>query len=94
MVDADTDFLLRLEAAHPEGMDMFRGRLHEIQCPTLFTCSIQDDLVPFAAPQMFEMAQQVAGSWYFTSNASAHPFMWTCPDTFRAVARDFLSTLK
>lgn len=93
VVEADTELFLTIEKEKSrQGMwEIHEGRLSEIRCPALFTCSLNDDLVPGVGPQMLEMASQVAGSQFFANQQGSHPLMWSAPKAFQAAARAFLT---
>lgn len=88
VVDADTAMLA---SYLPAGIDYFDGRLGKISCPALLTASLTNSLLPAVAPQLCQMAQQIAQSQLFLLNAGNHPLMWTRPDEFRMVADAFLA---
>jgi pimeloyl-ACP methyl ester carboxylesterase len=92
VVDADTEMFLKIkkELAHEGIWEVHQGRLSEIRCPVLFTCSLTDELIPKAGLQMLEMAAQVQNSQYFAANQGGHPLIWSCPQTFQSVVRGFL----
>jgi valacyclovir hydrolase len=91
VVDADSSFLTRLDAANPGGVDLFGERLREIHCPVLFTVSLTDSLLHHPGEQAIQMAKQVPGSWLIAVHAGDHPFMWSCPVAFQSAARDFIN---
>lgn len=87
VVNADSKLLLNFA---DKGGDLFNGALATIKCPVLFTGSLKDSYIPDIGEQNVRMAKQVQSSRTFLSNEGDHPFMWTCPDLFRAVACQFL----
>jgi valacyclovir hydrolase len=93
VVDADTALLLALEeAGRPGGgWDIYEGRLAEIRCPVMFSCSLSDSLIPEVGSQMLAMSQKLPGSWFFSVNQGFHPLMWSQPQAFRAAAQAFLN---
>lgn len=93
VVNADTDFLNRLDAANPAGIDYFAGRLSEVRCPVLFSVSLADEMLDKPGQQVTRMAAQVPGSWAFATQEGSHPLMWSCPVAFRAVSSAFLQTI-
>ena len=94
VVDADSDFLRRLDEANPQGVDLFGSQLSQIRCPVLFSASLADGSIPQAAAQVPDMSAQVKGSWVFTVNAGDHPLMWSCPKAFQAAAKAFLASIE
>lgn len=91
VVEADNEIMLKL--AERDGQWFVRS-LSEIQCPTLFTGSLQDTMLFDGAVQMLEMASQVPESQLALFNGGDHPFMWSRPDRFRQTAGGFLSWLE
>jgi pimeloyl-ACP methyl ester carboxylesterase len=90
VVDADSSLLSRLDAANPDGVNLFGDRLCQVHCPVLFTVSLTDSLLPDPGRQAVDMSQQIPGSWLFTLHAGDHPLMWSCPAAFQAISREFL----
>jgi pimeloyl-ACP methyl ester carboxylesterase len=72
------------------GGDWFKGRLKEITCPTLFSASLSDTLLPNIGVEVVSMAAQVTGSQAFLYQGGSHPLMFSATDIFRAVADLFL----
>jgi valacyclovir hydrolase len=93
VVNADSDLFLRLEAANPDGIEFFHGRLAEIRCPVLFTVSLTDSLLHQPGNQALEAAQSVPESWLFAVNGGGHPLMWSRPAAYQAAVKGFLSSL-
>ena len=95
VVDADTELFLTIEKERAKDgvWEIHNGRLGEIRCPVLFTCAINDNLVPGIGPQMLEMAAQVVDSYYFASHQGSHPLMWSSAQLFQSVVRTFLSNI-
>lgn len=96
VVDADTELFSSIEKSRAAGgaWEIHQGRLPEIHCPVLFTCSLTDDLIPFAGAQMIEMASLVPGSQFYAVNQGSHPLMWSCPHHFQSAVRAFVQTIK
>jgi valacyclovir hydrolase len=93
VVEADSDLLIRLDAANPEGVDLFGDQLSQIRCPVLFTVSLIDSLLADPGKQAVQMANQVRGSWMFSIHGGDHPMMWSCPTVFQAISREFLQAV-
>ncbi len=91
VVKADSELLLDFADS---GGDFFKGSLNTIQCPVLFTASLEDTSIPDIGQQQVRMAQQIENSTVFLRNAGDHPLMWTCPAKFRSAARNFLIELR
>lgn len=87
VVDADSSMLLDFA---DRGGDLFEGRLNMIRCPVLFTGTLVDTFIPDMGAQCCRMAKQIPHAATFLCNDGDHPFMWTCPDLFRAVSAEFL----
>ncbi len=91
VVNADSNMLCRFME---NSGDLFRGRLKEITCPTLFTASLRDQLLPDAGEQLCRMSRQVPESRVYLVSSGSHPLMWTCPDRFRRMTDVFLCGLR
>jgi valacyclovir hydrolase len=87
VVEADSALLERLAE---RGGDVLGGALARIGCPTLFTGSLRDDLLPNVAEETCSMARQVAGSHVYFADSGNHPLMWSRPQAFRRAAGCFL----
>jgi len=94
VVDADSDFLSRLDQANPHGIDVFGSRLAEIRCPTLFTVSLTDRLLHDPGQQNVQAAQQIPDSWLVAVHGGDHPLMWSRAKEWQAAARAFLESLE
>jgi pimeloyl-ACP methyl ester carboxylesterase len=91
VVEADSDLMLRL--AERDGQ-WFERSLSEVDCPVLFTGSLQDSTLHDGAAQMVEMATRIPESQLMLVNGGDHPLMWTRSEIFRRVARSFLAGLE
>ncbi len=91
VVEADNRILL---AFAERGGDWFEGRLKEICCPTLLSCSLQDDLLPDVGGQIPRMAAQIAECEVFLVNGGGHPLMWSRPAAFHGAAAAFLNRVE
>jgi valacyclovir hydrolase len=87
VVEADSALLERLAE---RGGDLLGGALAQVSCPTLFTASLRDDLLPNVAEEACAMARQVRGSHVYLADSGNHPLMWSRPEAFRRVAGCFL----
>jgi pimeloyl-ACP methyl ester carboxylesterase len=91
VIEADSDIMLRL--AERNGR-WFERSLSEVQCPVLFTGSLQDATLHNGAVQMVEMATQIPESQLMLVSGGDHPLMWTRPEVFRRAAESFMSGLE
>lgn len=91
VIEADSDLLLRL--AERDGR-WFEQSQSEVECPVLFTGSLQDATLHNGAAQMVEMANQIPESQLMLVNGGDHPLMWTRPEVFRRAAESFLAGLE
>ena len=91
VIEADSYIMLRL--AERNGR-WFERSLSEVQCPVLFTGSLQDATLHNGAVQMVEMATQIPESQLMLVNGGDHPLMWTRPEVFRRAAESFLAGLE
>ena len=87
VVNADTQVC---RAFGERGGDWFEGRLKEITCPTLFSASLADSLLPGIGVEVVSMSAQVRGSQAYLYNGGDHPLMFSAPDLFRAAADRFI----
>ena len=87
VIQADSKLLLDL-AEH--GGDVFHGSLKEVRCPVLLTGSLHDSFLPHLGSQQIHMAEQIRECSLLQHDDGDHPFMWTCPADFRAVADQYL----
>jgi len=78
------------QAFGERGGDWFGGRLKEIACPTLFSASLKDVLLPNIGAEVASMAAQTPGSQAFLYHGGDHPLMFSAADIFRAQADLFL----
>ncbi|HMN61416.1 MAG TPA: alpha/beta hydrolase [Anaerolinea sp.] len=83
-----------IRAFGERGGDWFEGRLKEIACPTLFSASLTDDLLPRIGAEVVSMASQAPGSQAFLVNGGAHPLMFSAQAAFRAAADLFLDQVQ
>ncbi len=72
------------------GGDWFEGRLNEIACPTLFSASLSDSLLPHIGPEVASMTAQVTGSQALLYQGGDHPLMFSAPAIFRPAVDLFL----
>lgn len=91
VVDADSDLLLRVDAA---GKNFIENCPEQITCPVLLTGSLTDSLLPNLAERMPRIASRISGSHLHLNNNGDHPWMWACLEDFRAVCDLFLSRLE
>jgi pimeloyl-ACP methyl ester carboxylesterase len=91
VVEADTN-LMRRFAEH--GGDWFGSRLGDVQCPVLLTASMRDTALPRVTHRNCRMAEQIPDCRLYLHNKGGHPLMWSQPETFRAVADQFLRAIK
>jgi valacyclovir hydrolase len=87
VVEADSNLLLRLEKA---GNSWVKNGLSKIQCPVLFSASLEDESVPNAGEQVLSMARKVNNCQVFFTNHGNHPLMWSKEKDFRNIADLFL----
>jgi pimeloyl-ACP methyl ester carboxylesterase len=90
VVNADSNLLLRLAE---RGGDIFKGRLSEIQCPVLFTASLQDRSLPNLEEQICSMGRTVKNSRIYLTHSGDHPLMWSRADDFRTITDSFLNLI-
>lgn len=87
VIGADSDLFRRFGES---GGDWFGDHLVQIQCPVLFTASLQDAALPEVGSQLCRMAEQTPQGEAYLFNGGNHPLMWTRPDEFRRVSDAFL----
>ncbi len=90
VVAADNTLLLQLA---DQGGDWARGRLPQIQCPTLLSGSLQDPSMVDIETQFSAMARQIPHCRLFMALEGDHPLMWSRPALFREAADEFLASL-
>lgn len=90
VVNADNQLLLDLA---DRGGNLFEGRLNRINCPVLFTGSLEDSFIPDIGEQNLRMAKQIRNSTAFLCHDGDHPFMWASPELFRSVSTEFLKRI-
>jgi len=87
-VNADTDLLSRVADL---GGRLAPEALETIQCPVLFTATLDDDMLPNVAGQIPSMAQRIPDARLYLTRGGGHPLMWSRPEEFRAVCDLFLA---
>lgn len=88
IIDQDSDMLVSVaKNKNP----IVYGNLNEIDCPVLFTGSIQDELIPGMKERLEEIARAVPKSDLFISNIGKHPLMITQKRLFRKIALGFFN---
>ena len=90
-VNADTDLLLRIADV---GGRLAPEALETIQCPVLFTATLDDELLPNVAGQIPSMAQRIPDARVYLTKGGGHLLMWSRPEEFRAVCDLFLEPKK
>ena len=89
-VNADTNFLLRIADL---GGRLAPEALETIQCPVLFTATLDDDMLPDVAGQIPSMAQRIPDARIYLTKGGGHPLMWSRPEEFRAICDLFLEQI-
>ena len=89
VVDADTELVRRLAAAH--GADLFAGRLGEIHCPVLVTASSADAAIGAPGLSLATLVHAISGAKGVLFHGGGHPTIWSQPERFRRVAGRFLT---
>lgn len=90
VVDADSDLLLRVDAA---GGDVFHGCLSQIRCPLMITGSLSDEMLPNVSDQAACIAMQVPGSRVYLGREGSHPFMWSRAGEFWRICDWFFESI-
>ncbi|MCJ7551152.1 MAG: alpha/beta hydrolase [Anaerolineae bacterium] len=89
-VNADTDLLLRIADL---GGRLAPEALETIQCPVLFTATLDDDMLPSITEQIPSMAQRIPDARVYLTRGGGHPLMWSRPKEFRTVCDLFLKQI-
>jgi len=88
VIDADTEMLKRLTET---GGNWLRDSLSHIECPILFTASLEDHMLRQPATYLIEMLQQARDGRAFIYQHGEHPLIWSNPGEFRRAVSSFLS---
>ena len=96
VLDQDTRFLRQL--ADRGGYAVPDHIINAIGCPTLLTGHLQDTILPGLAVEYARISSLIPNCSLFLSAKTNHPylerpFMWTDPESFRAVTNIFLEKL-
>jgi pimeloyl-ACP methyl ester carboxylesterase len=71
----------------------FPDGLGELNCPALFTASLQDSSIADPATEMQRAIGQARRASLYLHHSGGHPLMWTAPQTFTSLLEAFLKEL-
>jgi pimeloyl-ACP methyl ester carboxylesterase len=72
------------------GLEIMGKRLAQIKAPVLFTLSENDADLAQPLKQLSEMTRLMPNFRQEVFKEGSHPSIWTCPDLFRPLVKDFL----
>ena len=89
----DMDIQLMIDVAYG-GINPIVGSPKYLDCPTLFTASTEDELIPNIDDRLNKLAAKMPNCEVFITNTGKHPLMITQKPTFRTLAMEFFNRNK
>lgn len=90
VVDADSNMLRRLA---DRGGRLAPEDVESIQCPVLFTATLDDSMLPNVAAQLSSMTTRIPNARLYLTKGGDHPLMWSRAEEFRTVCDLFLEQI-
>ena len=76
------------------GINPIVGSPNYLDCPTLFTASTEDELIPDIDNRLRKLAAKMQNGEVFITNTGKHPLMITQKPIFRELAMEYFNRNK